>query len=383
MYQNKNMVVLGALLVCLSSCGGEEAPTDQVVVVEPDPLPPPPPSPPPPPPPPPPPTGSSGSVQLDKISSGLDVDEWLKDAAIPDSAAPDVVGAFRFLCAPSHLSYDDPIVHPGDEGAAHLHQFFGNTQADAHSTYESLRKTGDSTCTNMLNRSAYWMPALLDGQGSAIVPNYVAIYYKRRPTTDLWYDHNENQPTVLPRGLKYVFGNPDQTVTFKCVDGWNPVKESQDMSLALAQCAAGQKLMVSIVSPSCWDGKNLDSADHRSHIAHEVRTGSSTKCPASHPYAIATFTMTVEWSIAEGDLPNLWRFSSDMNGVAPGSTFHADWFGAWEDSVMDMWHDSCIDELLNCSDGDLGNGKQMVRNELYPNPSKNAASRKVAIHTVH
>jgi len=33
--------------------------------------------------------------------------------------------------------------------------------------------------------------------------------------------------------------------------------------------------------------------------------------------------------------------------------------GAWDDTVMQMWTDHCIDQLLNCSGGDLGNGKQL------------------------
>ena len=43
----------------------------------------------------------------------------------------------------------------------------------------------------------------------------------------------------------------------------------------------------------------------------------------------------------------------------PGSTFHTDWFGAWDDTILKMWSDNCVDKLLNCSGGDLGNGKQM------------------------
>jgi len=67
-----------------------------------------------------------------------------------------------------------------------------------------------------------------------------------------------------------------------------------------------------------------------------------------------------------------WHLSSDvMPGMAParpGSTFHSDWFGAWDDDVMDAWHANCIDKLLSCNSGDLGNGWQMKRNALSPNP---------------
>ena len=34
--------------------------------------------------------------------------------------------------------------------------------------------------------------------------------------------------------------------------------------------------------PMCWDGKNLDSPDHRSHTAYPTRYNNGD-CPASHP----------------------------------------------------------------------------------------------------
>ncbi|QNP46131.1 hypothetical protein H9L14_02395 [Sphingomonas sediminicola] len=58
-----------------------------------------------------------------------------------------------------------------------------------------------------------------------------------------------------------------------------------------------------------------------------------------------------------------WSLSSDtmagMTPSKPGTTFHADWFGAWDNTVMSMWMDNCINKMLNCSGGNLGNGKQM------------------------
>ena len=46
-----------------------------------------------------------------------------------------------------------------------------------------------------------------------------------------------------------------------------------------------------------------------------------------------------------------------------GSTFHADWFGAWDDGVLNTWHDNCINKLLNCSDGILGDGMKMAQSK--------------------
>src|SRR4051795_13080583 len=131
--------------------------------------------------------------------------------AIPPSAAPDNVGAFRFVCTAGQVLPDDPIVYPGQPGKSHLHQFYGNTGANAFSTYSSLRTTGSSTCMSPLNRSAYWMPAMLDGRGNVVRPDYVQIYYKRRPSTDPIVSdpanpQYEGKAAALPNGLRFIFG---------------------------------------------------------------------------------------------------------------------------------------------------------------------------------
>jgi hypothetical protein len=77
--------------------------------------------------------------------------------------------------------------------------------------------------------------------------------------------------------------------------------------------------------------------------------------------------LTAEYSIELGDVPGLWRFASDMPGDEPGSSFHSDWFGAWEDSILVRWHEGCIDQMLNCSDGEFGDGGAMKRNGHFPN----------------
>src|SRR5437773_1769395 len=48
---------------------------------------------------------------------------------------------FVVSCPFSHRLPDDPIVYPGQPGASHLHDFFGNTSVDAASTYSQLRRS--------------------------------------------------------------------------------------------------------------------------------------------------------------------------------------------------------------------------------------------------
>lgn len=323
-------------------------------------------------------------VELPSVASNFDTNSLLVPSwgtgIIPASSAPDVVGAFRFICNPSHLAYDDPIVYPGQPRRSHLHQFFGNTGANAYSTYASLRTSGDSTCANMLNRSAYWMPAMLDGHGGVVVPDYVTVYYKRLPADDPACTRQGIACVKLPRGLRYVFGynmmNPIESPTgaawFNCDGPTATQGHYADIVAAGAKCPVGNRLGAIINAPDCWNGKDLDSPDHRSHMAYaSYGDWGYLKCPATHPYVIPAFTMGV-WYTTDENLDRsgfwtgskaTWHLASDeMAGMAPmrpGSTFHADWFGAWDDSVMSMWSDNCVGKMLNCSGADLGNGKQM------------------------
>jgi hypothetical protein len=325
-------------------------------------------------------SGSTGTTtttvsEYSIIPSNFDINSELIDAPLPPSSAADLEGAFRFVCSAGQVLADDPIMFPGQPGKSHLHQFYGNTAANAYSTYNSLRTTGQSTCMSPLNRSAYWMPALLDGKGNVVRPDYVAIYYKRRPDSDPVVSDPTNpqyqgKGVALPNGLRFIFGwdptgvNSARTgaAWFNC-DGPTGVAGRYDnIPQAMANCPAGNKFGAVIFAPDCWDGKNLDSADHRSHVSYATYgTWGYLKCDANHPYVIPTFTIGAWYTIAPGDDTSKWHYSSDemVSGQPAGYTFHADWFGAWDNTIMSTWMANCINKMLSCSSGNLGNGKEM------------------------
>ena len=309
------------------------------------------------------------------IASNFDPNAELSSIPMPASAAPDVVGAFRFICLPGQLKADDPIVYPGQPGRSHLHQFFGNETADANSTYASLRAAGNSSCMSPVNRSAYWMPAVLNGKGQVVRPDYVSIYYKRRPlsdpiVSDPTHPQYQGKGIKLPNGIRFIFGRnmlnlaePETGAVFFGCDGPTAVPGNRynNFEEAQAGCPVGNRIGVKISAPDCWDGKNLDSADHRSHVAYgSFGSWGYYKCPTSHPFVIPAFSLAAWFTQAEGETYSL--VSDDMDtspGHKRGDTFHADFFMAWDPVVHDMWEKNCIDKMLNCSAGDLGNGKQI------------------------
>lgn len=295
------------------------------------------------------------------IASNFNRDDFLGLKGIPPSAAPDVVGAFRFLCQPSHLAWVDPIVYPGSKTKSHLHQFFGNPEVDENTTYESLRTTGDSTCMNKLNRSAYWIPAMMDGRGNVVVPDFITVYYKRYPDPGPFCG-TVGECVPQPDGIKAIFGY-DMLGDNHTGNAWVRCNNTRYEAGEPLPDDCGAEVKLTVNTQICWNGVDLDSPDHRSHFADPIRnnsTGWQSKCPETHPKLVPTFTLTASYTTDE-NFPE-WRLSSDeMAGTVQFASFHTDLWDAWDGPTKQAWTDGCINQMLNCSDGDLGQGQIMKR----------------------
>ena len=310
-------------------------------------------------------SNSAGSVK--SILSNFYREDYIAPrGSIPPSAAPDNVGAFRFVCQAGPIGRFDPIVYPGQKNVGHLHQFFGNTDVAPDSSYESLRTTGDSTCLNKLNRSAYWIPAMLDGKGHVVRPDYVSIYYKRRPVDDLGCQIEGDECVPQPDGIRYIAGydvakkSPELGEKVWCKGN---LYESRDQMIA--KCGTITEFMLVVHAPSCWDGVSLDSSDHRSHVAYGNYAGGDGiyRCPKSHPKLIPFFSLSAHYTVepASDDL-SLWNLASDAMAETPAfASFHTDLWDAWDGPTKKTWTANCIDKLLNCSDGVLGDGTFLKR----------------------
>src|SRR5262249_38669487 len=149
--------------------------------------------------------------------------------------------------------------YPNQFGKSHLHQFVGNHTTNAASTLTSL--LGQSTsCRRSGDTAAYWAPALLHGT-TPVTPTGATIYYRRKTLRAL---------RAFPPGLKMIAGSPMATTAQSLrVVYWNcgPLAGVPPTS-AIPTCPQGTGLRLHVRFPSCWDGKNLDSADHKSHMAY-------------------------------------------------------------------------------------------------------------------
>lgn len=279
---------------------------------------------------------------------------------------PSPQGQFRLICAASHWRYDDPIVSP-NATHDHLHMFFGNTETAADSTGATLLASGASTCQGgPLNRSAYWMPALLDDDGNPLAPYSITLYYKtHRPAETSELPQGVKMPAHLgPAGQFNSTFPAREALSWGCYFGGVSTQIRNTIpGTDSPACPSGTRIRAAVQFPQCFAVDNqgrplLTSDDLVSHTYHLERApkNQASPCPPSHPYRTPQITYLVDWEIPSGGTDG-WHLScdhdSDGDGDAdhPGGCLHADWFGAWNAKALTTWHDNCITATRNCSLG--------------------------------
>jgi hypothetical protein len=242
-------------------------------------------------------------------------------------------GSFQVSCRSSHANFDDPIVYPRQRGAAHHHDFFGNRSTDAFSTRKSLKGKA-TTCSRPGDKAAYWTPALYNN-GKRVKPDRLIAYYR---TTGF---KNVKAIKPFPRGLRMIAGdhmasakNPQSTeyVSWKCGDG------SGGTAKPPARC--GDLLRLRVLFPNCWDGRRLDSRDHKSHMRYSRSGGQG--CPSSHPVPVPSLELNFKWKVS-GSLSSVALASG---GVYSG---HADFFNAWRQKAQKRLVRRCLNSSMVCA----------------------------------
>jgi hypothetical protein len=242
-------------------------------------------------------------------------------------------------CNYSHSLNDDPIVFPGQPGAAHLHDFVGASTTDRSSTAASLQ-AGGTTCAVSADTSAYWVPALYE-DGVRVLPAATsknALFYYRRKGAP-----SGIMVQPFPRGLKIIIGNaraksPQENpqlgtdIIFKCGPG-----STTDLPAPPTQCSSGI-LVMSLRFPNCWDGVNLDSPDHRSHMAYPV----GSRCPKSHPVVLPRIESFFRYNVGTNPIGKITLSSG------PYYTAHQDFFNAWDPAVLQALVTNCLNAQVNC-----------------------------------
>jgi uncharacterized protein DUF1996 len=247
-------------------------------------------------------------------------------------------GQFVVRCPFSHTLPDDPIVLPGQPGASHSHDFFGNVTVNADSTVKSML-AGDTTCRVASDTAGYWAPtAYLNGQ--LIEPKVMRIYYLGIPAASV---------ETIPPGLQMIGGNRDATspdenpnVRWSCGET-STVKTPR--SKTPYNCgpwadryAFVDGVIATITMPNCWDGTGLgpDSVAYP-----EVGT-----CPAGFPHVLPRLSERVHYGIMDPTSPD----GSIALTLSSGAywSFHADFWNTWQQPRLDQLVQECLVARTHC-----------------------------------
>ena len=275
---------------------------------------------------------AAGFVPVDQAAWQQELAEFnaIAQQAVP--AGTTRVPEFHTDCDVSGQAPDDPIVFPGLSGASHLHTFFG-PKVDANSTGAKLR-TEATTCNAPGDNSAYWVPALLH-DGQPVKMKSFRVYYGSRVK-------DPSKVVPFPPGLVAVQGDAKlQQPTpknagsnqFWCA-GSAEIGRSADGNWPV--CAPGGNLIFQLVFQDCWDGKNVDSPDHKSHMGGMV----NGECTGAYPVAVPDLSLMVNYDSLGGDGLTL------SSGMA--SSMHGDFMNAWTPANLSALVKVCINADAKC-----------------------------------
>lgn len=200
-------------------------------------------------------------------------------------------GTFATSCgvnAEGLFNSDNLIAAPGvGNGAHHFHDYVGNQANNAFASDEDLAAAGTS-CADQGDKSSYYWPVLRlqngttekDAQspGGGIEGN--AGETRTAADVTLTFEGNERgKVTEMPRLLRIITGDAKAFVNgdANANSSWSCTGfEDRQSKDKYPLCPSGSDVVRTFTFQSCWDGRNIDSANHRTHVAFPAADGA---CP--------------------------------------------------------------------------------------------------------
>jgi hypothetical protein len=266
-------------------------------------------------------------------------------------AASPVSAFWRLPCkSPIVVERADPIISPG-KVSNHLHTIMGGNGFDFTMDYNSTQASTCSSCTVIGDNSNYWTPTLWfqHQNGTFESVNQVGgmlVYYLQR-------GGNGEKIKAFPPGFRMVAGNPfkrsggndfaSQAISYNCLDYNGPAKP-ETPNFPNYNCPNG--LRAQVFFPSCWNGKDLDTPDHMSHMSYPANSYNSGACPPDFPVHLVSIFFEVIWDT--GKFANQWYGDSQpfiwSMGDPTGYGGHGDFVMGWEEDILQSAVDTCTND---------------------------------------
>ncbi|MFR0356192.1 DUF1996 domain-containing protein [Streptomyces sediminimaris] len=293
----------------------------------------------------------------------------------PDKGNNASTGTFSLNCgvnANENRNTDNLIVAPGvNNGAHHTHDYVGNQDVNAFSSNDTLAKAS-TTCSEQGDKSAYYWPVLRlqDGTqekdanqlGGGKEGNVGKIL--RAESAQITYVGNPTSKVVaMPTFLRIITGDAKAATNgaananahWSCTGFEDKVQLTNQYPL----CPQGSKVVRTFAFQSCWDGQNIDSANHRTHVA--FADPASGACPNGFK-AIPQLTQRLVYdvptpTIANGQVKNPYAVDGFPEELHKAITDHDDFISVMDQNLMNRVVD-CINNGKQCGGAGADSGKQ-------------------------
>jgi hypothetical protein len=252
---------------------------------------------------------------------------FLVDYGFSQSAAAPML---RFTCSRLVIDRLDPLVNPGVIPSPHLHQIVGGNSFNAsmnHPEHDLPKASTCTSCTFSEDFSNYWTAVLYFRARNGTfkrVPQFTSQGLGGNGGITVYYIpamNNVSSVTAFKTGYRMLVGDASlksqssvHKVCHRCMPASGEASNincgaPDTQSLPTGFCEGGIRSVITF--PTCWDGKNLDSPNHESHVAYGIGSkendvGPTGKCPDTHPVILPQVMYEVMWQTQDFNDKELW-----------------------------------------------------------------------------